>query len=32
MTTLKARSAWADVPQTLRDKRSQPRLVYPEKL
>jgi hypothetical protein len=30
--TLKARRAWADVLQTIRDHRCQPRLLYPAKL
>jgi hypothetical protein len=32
METLKPRWAWADVLQTLRDHRCQPRLLYPAKL
>ncbi|XP_055468870.1 uncharacterized protein LOC129681009 [Psammomys obesus] len=30
--TMKARSTWADIMQTLRDHRCQPRLLYPAKL
>ena len=32
METLKARRAWIDVPQALRDHRWQPTLTYPAKL
>jgi len=32
MRTLKTGRAWTDVLQTLRDYRSQPRLLYPAKL
>jgi hypothetical protein len=30
--TLKARRSWADVIQTLREQKCQPRLLYPAKL
>jgi hypothetical protein len=30
--TMKARRSWADVIQTLREHKCQPRLLYPEKL
>jgi hypothetical protein len=30
--TMKARSSWADVIQTLREHKGQPRLLYPAKL
>jgi hypothetical protein len=29
---MKARGSWADVMQTLREHKCQPRLLYPEKL
>ena len=32
METLRARRAWADVLQTIRDNGYQPKLLYPEKL